>query len=521
MSTLWKEALLVLARVRGEAAIWSQLSMTHPEFRSTLVQQTFNDRLLPHQRLHVIALLRALHTHRRALDMSGMGCGKSFTACATAASLKLPLVVYGPGSAELNWREAFEHFAIRGVFHPYSVFQRKRPPYHTEARLSRTKLDAAGKPLKHRPKLTADWEERCAAGLLLVLDEVHLLKNDSQRSKHLNEMTSELAWHPRSRLLMMSGTPLVDEREAPRLAQLLMLYQTKPLVRVKPSTLERTLGGLEELYQFCEKVDASFARFPLKLEADIAVSRCLGWLRGRIAFSMRKPVEQVPSPDLYRFVYDGPLSGEYTVAMCDAKGMISRALGMLASRRIAEGMRLLSSGMTRLEFAKIPAFIETTLRLLEQSPNGKVIVMLNYLEPIKRVSEALAMYNPLVIQGTTKIEKRHRLRVAFQTASTQHRVLVANMSLLNNGVNLDDQDGRFPRMMLVSLSYHGITLQQVNKRVHRIPSRSTAAIYYVALQGMEERSLYANLQKKATMLATTTGTDAFELPTQVLHYSQL
>jgi len=65
-------------------------------------------------------------------------------------------------------------------------------------------------------------------------------------------------------------------------------------------------------------------------------------------------------------------------------------------------------------------------------------------------------------------------------------------------------------------------LGTLNPNCHRgFSIDATAAIYYVALQGMEERSLYANLQKKATMLATTTGADAFQLPTQVLHYSQL
>lgn len=147
--------------------------------------------------------------------------------------------------------------------------------------------------------------------------------------------------------------------------------------------------------------------------------------------------------------------------------------------------------------------------------------MLNYRESIKRTTEALSAYRPLVINGSVKSEKRNARRLAFQAASTEHRLLIANMALLENGVDLDDQDGRFPRAMLVSPSYHGITLQQINGRLHRIRTRSSSTIYYVAQQGMEEKSLYNNLKCKAAVLSETTGSNAFDLPSEVLHYSQL
>lgn len=147
--------------------------------------------------------------------------------------------------------------------------------------------------------------------------------------------------------------------------------------------------------------------------------------------------------------------------------------------------------------------------------------MLNYRESIRRTAEALSTHHPLVINGSVKSEKRNSLRLAFQAASTEHRLLIANMALLENGVDLDDQDGRFPRAMLVSPSYHGITLQQINGRLRRIRSRSASTIYYVAQQGMEEKSLYNNLNNKAAILAETTGSNAFDLPSEVLYYSQL
>jgi len=38
---------------------------------------------------------------------------------------------------------------------------------------------------------------------------------------------------------------------------------------------------------------------------------------------------------------------------------------------------------------------------------------------------------------------------------------------------------------------------------------------------MEEKSLYNNLNNKAAILAETTGSNAFDLPSEVLYYSQL
>lgn len=362
---------LVMQAVR-DPALWSRLSMCNRTIHSYTKEHTFGELLCSHQRFHVLALVNSLCAHRRALDMSVMGCGKSYTACAAAKSLGLPLIVYGPASAELNWRDAFAHFGVRGTFHPYSVFQRNQPPYHTTLRKG-PEVDENGKLLKHPPTLTAEWAERCAAGLLLVLDEVHLLKNESQRSEFVRRMTRCLFEDDSpSKLLVMSGTPVVASEEAPRLCRLLGLYQTTPLLQVNPATGEHTLIGLAELYAFCQGIDRSFPLHSVPTLAEYAVQRCLRWLRGRLSFSMRKPPNQVVPPFLYRLVYDGPLDGEYALALREARSTIGQGLALLASRMIQEGMRLLSRGMKVLEFAKVPAFVASAQRLLEQNPNGKV-----------------------------------------------------------------------------------------------------------------------------------------------------
>lgn len=513
--------LCIVYRVTQSPDLFPHLNSLNRWFRERTLQRL--EGLMPHQRKHMLQLCMALYRYDRAIDTSVMGCGKSYTASAAAARLGLPMVVFCPKSAKLNWMAAFEHFGISGrcEVHAYSAFAKKEPPF-----LYVLNPDA---PMRdRRTTVNESWRERCSAGLLLVLDEAHQLKNASKRHAYALKLTDELRLHTRSKLLLLSATPYERTEHAPRLARILGLYGDEQLAQMNPATGRLEFLGLAEIERFCQRIEPGFhIRHPLKGDAKEFSQRAVHWcfqkvLRSALSFSMRRPdpASLPPPPRMLRLWYDAPLTTYYDSKRNTGLANISMGRALLAQRRIPEGQACLCRGMHELEIGKIPAFVASARALLESDTQCKVILMLSFIEPIQDCAGQLAEFNPLVIHGKVGDEARHTRRTLFQAASAEHRLLIGNMSVLSNGVDLDDQDGRFPRHMLISPSYDALNLHQVAGRVYRSATRSPATIYHVMLQGTDEGALLANLRKKDEVLTQATGSD-FQLAFEDLRFSQL
>jgi superfamily II DNA or RNA helicase len=71
------------------------------------------DKLRPHQVEPVRHLVSILRARQSAVDLSDMGTGKTFVACAVAAELQLPTMVVVPKVAVTAWERAAAHFDER------------------------------------------------------------------------------------------------------------------------------------------------------------------------------------------------------------------------------------------------------------------------------------------------------------------------------------------------------------------------------------------------------------------------
>lgn len=493
------------------------------------------DRLMPHQKHHLYRLQSSIDRYGRALDVSLMGRGKSYTSVALATSLGLPMIVFAPGSSQYNWDCAFKHFDCANArFFPYSAFTRKDPPFFKSLPKPQDP-DAPKIPNHELFRLDDSWAELCASGVLLVLDEVHFLKNKSLRHQLAVQLVREMFSCPGlpSKLLCLSGTPFDRQEHMPHLARVLGLFTTDPLAQMNPYTQELELRGLREVLDFCQYLNPGFNPvIPTENYGEefstTLLSKCLlEQIKPKIFFSMPPPwkregADAVPPVFTADLTYDGEIDDPSRRMINAAMSTIQVAHSMFARRHnIAQAMQMLTSGLKQLETGKIPCFVAAAERLLEQAPNTKVLVMCSYLDPINAVAERLAGYRPLVIQGSVSFDRRAEAIRAFQEPNCNRRLLIANMNLVANGVDLDDQHGDFPRQMIISPSYNLTTLRQVAQRVDRTHTKSGASVYYLYYKGWSEAKLMVSLKEKTAMLSKSTDHEEYSAEHHQLAFSQV
>ena len=514
----WEDALVVLLAV---SPMFSN-SLENPEWcalRSvsrSLYCASFEvgmKALLPHQWGHFRSLRRGLKAHRRMVDTSIMGSGKSYVAAAIAKDMGLDLVVFAPRSAHTNWRMATKHVGVGLEFYAYSRFAARKKPYTVTLEGSRGRH---GVP-------TPDWGARVSGGIIMVLDECHYLKNNSARSRFIEGLTRDLFASPgRSCVLAISATLFDKPEHAVRFARVLGIVKRRRLMGYNFNTGQCHPEGLADIASFGPGAPSQRLLTMIRWNRRRIMSgpekrelaRTLLMQRVKpLLFRAMKPLRGLAGGDAANLF--APLTDPGDMEMLTAGvARLRRALAAFASRsQMATALGGISGGLRDIEFAKVGLFEGLVRTFLEKHPSSKVIVMLNYRDPITILAARLADTKPLVVEGRTTYKARGQRIAAFQRADGDFRVLIANTSVVAQGVDLDDKHGSFPRLLLISPSYHATTLHQATGRIARVDTASPYTTRFVyAEHEPTEVELLEKLAFKSDVLRGCTRDDGIRYP---------
>jgi hypothetical protein len=134
-----------------------------------------------------------------------------------------------------------------------------------------------------------------------------------------------------------------------------------------------------------------------------------------------------------------------------------------------------------------------------------VVLAVNFLDTLGDLQTLLAEYNPLVFDGSKTIKQRTAMLAKFQAPTAEHRVLLGNTSVLSSGIDLDDKDGRFPRVCYVSPNFKTIDIYQLGHRFKRgLDTRSSTDIYMVYSDNRSERHVIEALSHKGEIMKRVT-----------------
>lgn len=147
----------------------------------------------------------------------------------------------------------------------------------------------------------------------------------------------------------------------------------------------------------------------------------------------------------------------------------------LHRRRIAiiEGQRMIETGM-------IGTMVRVCRARLLGNPCLKVVISVNFSDTISDLMSMLSEFSPLEYSGKISRVRREEALKSFQEPSVCCRLLIGNLTCLSTGIDLDDKDGRFPRLCLSRPNYSTITLYQLSHRFNRgLDTRSMARVEFL------------------------------------------
>jgi hypothetical protein len=476
-----------------------------------------NVTLLQHQVDHVDRLMRVFQTETTTMDFSCMGLGKTYTSTECMVRLGLQnLFVVCPLTMEQKWKEVAKMHGIPNVIVTSFASLRSvsgcQPKHGFLRRISVDSKDAKlsdGTPKKVEEfELTDKFIDLVEnKGVMMVIDEVHNLKNSSEQFKACKILTDAInnSTERRSRCILLSGTPIDKEEQTMKMLRLMGLYTRQEMSLMGASEYVAKLSVKDK-----ERVISIVKDTPAKISAELVhlchvlfkEIVCTHWIS-----TMPNPREVIDSKNGYyrleekdaRFLefYIGQLhsnSGFTTLTGApDGEGMVVVQGGKLGA---------IAKSLEGIEQSKVPLFERLVRETLLKDPSCKVVVGMNFVQrTLYSLADRLKDLSPCLITGDTPRTQRETTIKKFQEPNTKCRLILANIKCLSTGVDLDDKDGRFPRYVFASPNYTIVDLHQFSRRFIRTNTVGVPVFRFVyGACARKEQSIINALARKTTVL---------------------
>lgn len=457
---------------------------------------------------HVDRLEEILTEQYCAFDMSMMGSGKTYTTTALALRLEFEhVIVVCPVPLEAKWK-TMSRFGVnltRVISYPSLISRKGCVPKH--GLLDRIDIDE-----ETFFKPTDLLKELISEGCLIVFDEAQKFKNKNETWKACQVLSSTvLKIGGTSRFVLLSGTPIDKEEHAINMMQMMGFIQSPRLYMFDKEERRLRLYGAQELIDYCKTVDLNLTLEFLRLNpftADNVRHNCYLMfqqiLKRKIATAMPSPVTKIDSKNGYYNIYsqeDRKLLTE-SIEHLSTKLRFNEREGTVDTRN--GGFGAIQKCLMGIEKSKINSMARITRNTLNEHPNGKVCVFVNYTEGLFRLAELLKDFNPIVMYGAIQPKKRQALFDMFQAPNLKSRLLIGNLTICSAGIDLDDKDGRFPRYAFASPNYTILDLHQLTRRFVRLDSKSNATFrFFYGKIGRKETSILSALVRKTQVMKDT------------------
>jgi len=429
------------------------------------ISDDIQKKLLSYQIQHVDNLVYSLGRYKRALDASDTGTGKTYSAIASAASLKLKPLIICPKSVISSWKQALDYFKIDyyGVtnyeliknckyYTEKDKYERVKCPYIERMRVKKT--DKKG---KEKEKFIFKW--KLPNDVLLIFDEAH-------RCKNKKTTTSDIlftAGASTSNILLLSAT-ISDKPENFEVAgYTLGLYQS---LKNSKSWMQSAGNEYDNIMQGVH--DRLYPEYASRMRI-----RDLGDLF---------PVNQVLA-ECYDMENAKEIEEQYK-AIEDAVEQLKKEESQ------TDGLGKIIKARQRIEMLKVPTYVEMAKDYLEQGL--AVAIFVNFTDSLKTIAEQLK--TTCVVHGQQTMEQRD-MNIASFKDDTSH-VIICNIRAGGVGISLHDEHGNFPRISIISPSWSAQDIVQALGRVHRAKTKTPVRQRIVFCKGTIEETICKNVKGK-------------------------
>lgn len=448
------------------------------------------------------------------IDTSRMGSGKTYVLLWLAQQFQFSLLVICPAIMIDVWRDTAAEYGVPVIkiisYQSLRSTTGKQPKHGLLIR--HEAKDETGK--KHLYfEATPAYKELLSQGIMVVGDEIQNVKNNSDQHKAFTTLLQEIiAGGGRSRFAMLSGTPLDKEEHAMNLLRLIGYIRSRRLFTTRGEILY--LEGIQELIEACQNINALetnrvLTEIPITKDNLKHLTYALYVRVIKYTISGAMPTPPIPfafdvKNGFYRL--DPESAANLSAALERLVTLVrfnpqtqeieTNARVVMQPRNLAAVNQILMA----VEASKVPTWRRVALQVLTAHQGAKVIISVNFIGTIVRLTELLEAYHPLILTGSVPARNRRRIIRRFNTDST-HRVLLMTTQTGGVGINLHDTVGNAPRFMLLSPSYKLLDLVQATGRIYRVGTASDATIRIVYGLGFSiEVGILTSLVRKTDVL---------------------
>jgi hypothetical protein len=419
--------------------------------------------LLPHQGEHVKRMVAFFRNPPRLfgqnsppvyLDASATGTGKTYTAMALCAELRLKPVIICPKSVLSTWTIIAADFGV------------------TPLLVSNYEQVIAG----NTPLYTGtDWH--LGDCRMVIFDEAHVCKNDT---RHATLLLGLKRFRRRARVLLLSAT-IADKIDAFRNFGCLMDFYSRPATfhrwiklitkGTKGSPIRALHGAIFPKYGH---------RMRLRDMETVMESRVKAH-----CFKMDNAAEITRQYDLIEASY-----ASLKERTGDAKSHFAR----LVHARQA------------IEILKVPTFINL---IQANRVRGKsVVLFVNFHETLELVARALNV--TCVIHGKQTLAERNAAVADFQ--ANRARIILCNIHAGGVGISLHDLHGEHPRASIISPTWSAQDFVQCLGRIDRAGTKTCTVQKIIFCAGTVEKRICKVLLGKLDNLSLLNDGDLDTYP---------
>jgi len=412
--------------------------------------------LYPAQKTSHNTLVKALQTHRSALDSSDTGTGKTLKAVEVAKTMGVTPFVVCPKTVIASWESTLKGQGVRGDVINWEKLRTGNTSY-----------------VSRRGKRGFHWE--LPPETLIIFDECHKAKG--VRTLNANMMIA--AKKQGFQILMLSATAAEDPREMRALGFALSLH------------------NLSNFWNWAQHWGCEFDRW----KALQFPERNRGKLKELNKLIYPDRGHRLTRDDLgdhfqvTRIITD-PIRFGKKSKINDLFEELEPEIAKLESRRDGDGDEpIVLTTILRLrqeiELLKVPDLAEMIDEAREAG--NSVAVFLNFTDSIDALSRRLKENHTFIQGGQTKSD-RDRSVEEFQTGKVG--IILCNIAAGGVGVSLHDTAGNSPRIALISPTYNAKDFHQCLGRVDRLGGMSESVQRILVAEETIETKIVKSMMSK-------------------------
>jgi len=434
--------------------------------------------LLPYQIGNTDNIIRVLQNNGTVLDASDTGTGKTYTAVATCAQLKLNPLIICPKAIMSTWKKVCKIFKVDPFFIVnYETI--KNLKYYDDngnrQKCSYIKYNEESKlySWKNIPKNVVfifDEAHKCAS--LSTFNGLLLLATKETTNNYIILLSATIADHPEKFKIFFYilnfinkndvNTMDLDFKKYMSVVERWIMRDPRPMLRIHNMLYPNRATRMS--------IDVLGDLFP---ETQITAT----------PYSMGKTRET-------------EIQNEYEIIYKE----LSKLKGKSKEDK-ANPLVLVLRAQQKIELLKIPTFVELTNDFLH---NGfSVVIFVNFTQTLKSMAKLL--FTNCLIYGEQHDKERQQNIDNFQ--SNKERLIICNIKAGGVGISLHDVYGNHKRVSLISPCWSSIDLTQALGRIHRANGKSKSLQRIIYTANTVEEKIAEKLQQKMKDISSINNGD--------------